>query len=150
MAVIERSASVPYQPIQMLTLVNDIEAYPEFLRWCQGARIESSFGDTVEAALDIGIRGIFRTMRTRNITTIADDDGSSMVRIEMIEGPLKKLAGEWTFSDRAQDGCDVVLTLEYEVHFSPLGVMLGAIFDEIANSQLNAFVRRAEAVYGGS
>ena len=148
MAVIQRSARVSYSAEQMLALVNDIEAYPDFLHWCHAARVEQAAGDTVEAALEIGISGIYKTIRTRN-TTIAGNDsvGAARIRIEMLEGPLKSLRGAWTFVDVNGNGCDVELELEYEVHLSPLGFILRSLFDEIANSQLNAFIRRARVVY---
>lgn len=148
MAVIERSARVPYGARQMVVLVNDIAAYPEFLHWCHAARIEKAEGATVEAALEVGVSGIHRTMRTRNTTAIDESGTSASIRIEMIDGPLKRLQGAWVFTDRPPKGCDVRLTLEYETHRTPFGAILRALFDEIANSQLNAFVRRAERVYG--
>ena len=148
MAAIDRSARVPYSAHQMLTLVNDIDAYPEFLHWCHAARIERQAGATVDAALEIGISGIYKTMRTRNTTRPADEQRPASIRIEMIEGPLKRLQGTWVFTDLEGDGCDIELQIEYEIHLSPLGLILRALFDEIANSQLHAFVRRAHAVYG--
>jgi ribosome-associated toxin RatA of RatAB toxin-antitoxin module len=131
----------------MLTLVNDVEAYPEFLHWCQGARIEKSVGNVVEAALEIGIKGIHKTMRTRN-TTEASAEGRARIHICMVDGPLKRLEGSWLFSDCPANACDIELRLEYEVHSTPFGFLLRAIFDEIANSQLNAFIRRADSLYG--
>lgn len=148
MAVIERSARVPYSADQMLSLVNDIDAYPEFLHWCHAARVERADGPTVDAALEIGISGIYKTIRTRNTTRAADGDSPATIQIEMIEGPLKQLRGTWVFADLAENGCDVELQIEYEVHRSPLGLILRALFDEIANSQLNAFVKRARVVFG--
>jgi ribosome-associated toxin RatA of RatAB toxin-antitoxin module len=150
MAVIERHAHVPYTALQMLTLVNDIGAYPEFLHWCQAARIESSAGQVVDAALEIGVSGVHKTMRTRNTSTVADSGSPARIHIEMLDGPLKRLHGAWTFTDSpASGGCDVELALEYEIHRTPFGMLLRALFDEIANSQLNAFVRRAGVVFGG-
>lgn len=147
MQVIRRSARVPYTVAQMLTLVNDIESYPEFLHWCHAARVEADNGDVVEAALEIGVRGIHRTMRTRNRTQSTADDGTARIQIEMIDGPLKKLQGGWVFAAVEPAGCDVELSLEYEVQRTPFGLLLRTLFDEIANSQLNAFVRRADVVY---
>ena len=151
MASIQRSAQVPYSADQMLALVNDIDMYPEFLHWCHAARIEKTSGATVEAALEIGISGIYKTIRTRNTTSPAGEAGSpASIRIEMLEGPLKSLSGAWSFTDLPGGGSDVALHLDYEVHLSPLGLILRSLFDEIANSQLNAFVRRARVVYGSS
>jgi len=149
MSVIERMASVPFTAEQMLLLVNDIDRYPEFLHWCHGARIESDNGSEVVAALEIGISGIYKTIRTKNTTT-AGNGSPATVRIDMLDGPLKHLHGAWVFDDSGDAGCVVHLRLEYEVHFSPLGMMLRALFDEIANSQLSAFVKRAGVVYGNA
>jgi len=148
MAEILRSAHVPYSAADMLALVNDIGSYPKFLHWCLAARIERSEGAEVEAALDIGISGIHKTMRTRNRTLVPVDGGTASIEIEMIDGPLKRLRGAWTFVDRQAGGSDVTLGLDYEVHRTPFGFLLRTVFDEIANSQLNAFVRRAAVVYG--
>jgi ribosome-associated toxin RatA of RatAB toxin-antitoxin module len=150
MTAIERSASVPYGVEQMLTLVNDIDAYPDFLHWCHAARIEKSDAGVVEAALDVGIKGIYKTIRTRNSTRPPGEGAAARIDIEMIEGPLKRLHGCWEFESQESGGTDVRLKLEYEVHLSPLGLILGTLFDEIAHSQLRAFVRRADQVYGTS
>jgi ribosome-associated toxin RatA of RatAB toxin-antitoxin module len=61
---------------------------------------------------------------------------------------LKRLEGNWRFSDCSPGACDIELRLDYEVHLTPFGFLLRTIFDEIANSQLNAFIRRADAIYG--
>lgn len=148
MAVIERSAHVPYSADQMLALVNDVDAYPEFLHWCQSARVDRTNGSTVEASMEIGIAGISKTIRTRNTTIASENGGDARIQIEMLEGPMKTLRGFWQFAGPAQAGCDIVLRLEYEVARSPFGLLLRGLFDEIANSQLNAFVARARVVYG--
>jgi len=148
MAEIRRSARVPYSAQQMLNLVNDIEAYPRFLHWCSDARVEKTDGPVVVAALDIGLSGIHKTMRTRNTTTPVSADGRASIRLEMLDGPLQRLHGSWSFADISADGCEVVLMLEYETHRTPFGLLLRTLFDEIANSQLNAFSSRAAEVYG--
>ena len=148
MPVIQRSARVPYSADRMLALVNDVEAYPEFLHWCRSARIEREEGGTVDASLDIGVSGIHRMMRTRNTTEPVSPGKPARIRIRLLEGPLQRLEGAWTFHARGPDGCDIDLRLEYETHRTPFGLLLKTLFDEIANSQLKAFVRRAAAIYG--
>jgi len=147
MAVIQRRARVAYSPSEMLQLVNDIESYPEFLHWCHAARIEKRSGAAVEAALDIGIGGIYRTMRTRNTTDPGGDGRPAAIHIEMLSGPVQELRGTWTFAEREPGGCDIELRLEYQMHRGPFGRLLRTLFDEIANSQLNAFIRRADRLF---
>ncbi len=81
MAIMQRSAQVPYDADQMLTLVNDIAAYPEFLHWCHAARIDTVAGTTVEATLEIGLSGVYKTIRTRNSTR--NSNAGNPARIEM-------------------------------------------------------------------
>ena len=147
MPTIKRVMRVPYSAGEMLALVNDIEAYPGFLHWCRAARVERSSASSVDAALDIGIGGVHKTMRTRNTTAVTEDERAANIRIEMLDGPLKRLVGDWSFVDSADGGSTVELALEYEVHRTPFGMLLRTVFDDIASSQLNAFVRRADALY---
>jgi ribosome-associated toxin RatA of RatAB toxin-antitoxin module len=66
----------------------------------------------------------------------------------MLDGPLQHLEGAWSFVDRGPAGCDIDLLLDYDTHRTPFGLLLRTLFDEIANSQLKAFVRRADSIYG--
>jgi ribosome-associated toxin RatA of RatAB toxin-antitoxin module len=127
----------------MFDLVNDIEAYPTFLNWCAGARVESAGEHHVEAAIDIGIAGLRKTFRTRNTL-----ERPKRIAIALLSGPFRRLDGAWTFEDAPSGGAEIALALDYEVSHSPLAVLLGTAFEEIARSQLSAFVRRAEEVYG--
>lgn len=141
-----KRAQVPYSPDQMFALVNDVESYPEFLHWCRDARIVSRFENGVEAALDIGIRGIHKTFRTRNTLLPPGDGAPGRIDIALVSGPFRKLEGAWTFT-ATEGGCEVRVDLDYEISSMPLGTIFSAVFEEIARSQINAFVRRAAEVY---
>lgn len=143
MRSIRRSARVPHTAAQMFDLVNDVEAYPQFLHWCRGARIERCEGDTIDAVLDIGISGIHKSFRTRN-TLLAP----TAIEIQLVSGPFRHLDGKWSFEDRAEGGSEVSLVLEFEVVTSPLSMIFSTVFEELARSQMNAFVVRARELYG--
>jgi ribosome-associated toxin RatA of RatAB toxin-antitoxin module len=140
---VKRSARVPYTPEQMFDLVNDVEAYPKFLHWCRGARIESKQGNTVEATLDIGVLGFHQSFRTRNTLQRPERIG-----IDLVSGPFRRLRGEWRFS-AVDRGTDIALTLTFEVTLSPFGVVFAKVFEELAAAQMTAFVERARKIYGG-
>jgi ribosome-associated toxin RatA of RatAB toxin-antitoxin module len=140
---VQRSAHVPYTAEQMFDLVNDIESYPLFLHWCSGARIDVRQGNTVEASLDIGVLGFRRSFRTRN--TLARP---STIQIELVSGPFRRLRGEWKFTPRPEGGCDVSLSLQFEVTVSPFGTVFSKVFEELAGAQMTAFTDRAAKVYG--
>lgn len=144
MPTVKRSARVPYTTDQMFDLVNDVESYPKFLHWCRGARIEASYGSTVEATLEIGAFGFQQSFRTRNTLQRPE-----RIAIDLVSGPFRRLRGEWRFVAAPGQGTDISLTLTFEVTLSPFGVVFAKVFEELAASQMTAFVARAKKVYGG-
>lgn len=140
---VRRGARVPYTAAQMFDLVNDVEAYPEFLHWCRGARIEGKEGDTIEAVLDIGVGAIHKHFRTRNTL-----EPPRSIEIELVSGPFRHLDGKWSFEDLDEGGSQVLLELEFEVAPSPLGMLFSAVFEELVRSQMNAFIERARQLHG--
>jgi ribosome-associated toxin RatA of RatAB toxin-antitoxin module len=143
MRTIQRSARVKYSAGQMFELVDDIESYPKFLPWCQRASVQLRSGEVVEATLDIGLGGVNKQFSTRNRLTQSD-----RIDIELLKGPFKSLEGTWTFEGHEDGGSEVKLVLEFEVAHSPLNMVFALLFEEVARSQVLAFVGRAEALYG--
>jgi ribosome-associated toxin RatA of RatAB toxin-antitoxin module len=143
MSSVRRSLRVHFTAAQMFDLVADVESYPEFLLWCRGARMCGSTSNTVDAEIDVGIAGIRKSFRTRNTL-----DRPHSISIALLSGPFRRLDGAWTFADLAEGRAEVALALDFEVVHSPLAFAFAAIFEEVARSQLSAFVGRAEQVYG--
>jgi ribosome-associated toxin RatA of RatAB toxin-antitoxin module len=129
----------------MFDLVNDIESYPKFLHWCRGGRIDVRQGNTIEATLDIGVLGFQQSFRTRN--TLARPE---LIQIQLVSGPFRRLRGEWRFAPGAGSGTDISLSLAFEVTSSPFGVVFARVFEELAGSQMSAFIDRAGKLYGGT
>lgn len=148
MPSVRRTAHVPYSAMQMFGLVNDVAAYPEFLGWCTNARVESRSRDEMVASVDIGVRGISQSFRTHNKLTWPGPNSPGRVDMKLVSGPFRRLEGAWSFADAEQGGSDVRLELDYELSFSPLRVVFSVLFDEIARSQMEAFIDRARQVYG--
>ena len=126
----------------MYALVNDVEAYPEFLQWCNGARIISEREAELTAELDVGLGGISRSFSTINVL-----DPPHRIVVKLHKGPFRTLEGAWSFTE-TDSGCRISLVLDFSVSLSPLGVVLSAAFEEIARSQMDAFIRRAGQLYG--
>lgn len=143
MPTVKRTARVPYTTEQMFDLVNDVESYPKFLHWCRAARIDAKHGNTIEATLEIGMLGFHQSFRTRNTLTRPDRIG-----IDLVSGPFRRLRGEWRFSNAADGGTEVSLALAFEVASSPFGFVFAKVFEELAASQMTAFIERARKVYG--
>lgn len=127
----------------MFDLVEDVASYPEFLHWCRSASVSRVSDTVIEATLDIGLRGVHKSFRTRNTS-----ERPSAIQIELISGPFRHLDGCWRFDELTGGGSRVSVTLSFEVSSSPLDRLFSLVFEELARAQMNAFTARARALYG--
>ena len=75
------------------------------------------------------------------------------VHLKLVEGPFSKLDGTWKFTpvgDEGERACRVELELHYGFDSIALQALVGPVFDKIASTLVEAFVKRAEQVYGAS
>jgi ribosome-associated toxin RatA of RatAB toxin-antitoxin module len=143
MITLNRSALVGHEAEAMYRLVTDIEAYPLFLPWCRRATIHESRADYVRATLGIDFRGVRQEFTTEN-----RNEPVQRVQMRLIDGPFKSLAGEWRFVPLAADACKVELDLAYEFASPLLERLVGPVFNHIANTLVDAFIRRADSAAG--
>jgi ribosome-associated toxin RatA of RatAB toxin-antitoxin module len=130
----------------MFRLVTDVARYPEFLPWCDQARVLETDAQGMVAEVGISLGGIQQTFTTRN----THEEGRS-VAVSLVKGPFSNLSGMWRFipvGDGTQRACKVELDLHYGFSSKTLATLVGPVFDKIAASLVDAFVKRAEAVYG--
>ena len=130
----------------MFDLVTAVERYPEFLPWCDRAQVleHSEAGMTAEVGIALG--GIRQTFVTRNVHELGE-----RVQMHLVKGPFSRLEGDWRFlpvGDGTQRACKVELQLNYGFSSAALAALVGPVFDRIAATMVDAFVKRAEQVYG--
>ena len=143
MRKVNRSAIVPYSAREMFVLVDDVEAYPEFLPWCNQAEIHNRTEDSVEATLELHKGSVSNKFTTRNTRKEFDE-----IDLALIGGPFRHLAGGWRFKELGDDGCKVLLELDFEFESRLVDMMFGSFFEDICNSLVDAFTKRAEVVFG--
>lgn len=146
MKTVNKSVLIWYSPAEMYALVTDVASYPQFLPWCDHANVleEDDAGMTAEIGIAIG--GVRQTFTTRNTHIDA-----RAVDMQLIKGPFSRLDGHWRFvplGDGTQRACRVELNLNYGFDNATLGKLVGPVFGRIASSLVDAFVKRAEQVYG--
>ena len=144
MPTVRKSAIVPRSCEAMFDLVEDIESYPEFLPWCSGTEVFERGPGITRARLDVSYHGL----RT-HVSTLNRKQAPERIELEFEDGPFKRFGGEWRFSPLGGEGCKVELALDYELSSGALATLLGPLFGDIADTMMESFVRRAEAV-GGS
>lgn len=141
--MVEKSVLVEYPAERMYGLVEDVESYPEFLPWCGGTRIISRDGDTLRAEVQIDFRGIRQRFSTENRA-----QPPQLIEMKLVEGPFRHLDGRWHFKALGDEACKIEFQLHYEFSSRLLGKLVGPVFNYIANTFVDAFVHRAEILYG--
>jgi ribosome-associated toxin RatA of RatAB toxin-antitoxin module len=151
MKTVRKSVLIWYSAQEMFDLVTDPRRYPQFLPWCSHARVISGDERGMVAELSLAFMGIKQSFTTRN-EHIVSASGAREERIHLVNGPFSKLEGRWQFTPVGQAGeraCRVELTLDYGFSNPLLARLVGPVFDKIAASLVDAFVQRADQVYGG-
>ena len=146
MKQVNKSVLIWYTPEEMFALVTDVARYPEFLPWCDHAKVLEHTNNGVVAEVGIAMAGVRQTFVTRNI-----HEEGRRVQLELVKGPFSKLSGDWKFEpvgDGNERAARVSLRLDYGFAKGVLGTLVGPIFDRIAGSMVDAFVKRAEQIYG--
>jgi ribosome-associated toxin RatA of RatAB toxin-antitoxin module len=123
----------------MYSLVDAVEEYPDFLPWCGGAKIHARTTDIVEAEIRIDYRGIRQSFVTRNVNRPFEQ-----IDMRFVRGPFRSLTGQWQFAGLGGEGCRIDFKLEWEFASGVLGHLIAPVFDSIANTMVDAFVRRAD------
>ncbi|HEY2560378.1 MAG TPA: type II toxin-antitoxin system RatA family toxin [Caldimonas sp.] len=152
MKQVRKSVLLWYSPHEIYRLVVDIERYPEFLPWCERVDIIGRDERTVTARLFLGYAGLRHAFTTHN--ALVPDES---VTIGLIDGPFSLLDGHWRFvplplasapSDAAEAACKIEFEMRYAFSNSVLEAAISPVFDRIANTFVDSFVKRAEQVYG--
>ena len=147
MKTVNKSVLLWYSPEEMYALVTDVAQYPQFLPWCDRAAVLSQDAAGVTAEVGIAFSGIHQSFTTRNTHIVG-----RQVDMALVKGPFSQLEGQWTFlpvGDGSQRACKVTLSLRYGFESAVLARLVGPVFDKIAATLVDAFVKRAQQVYGG-
>jgi ribosome-associated toxin RatA of RatAB toxin-antitoxin module len=146
MKTVQKSVLIWYSAEEMFALVTDVPKYCEFLPWCDHASVVAQEPNGMKAEIGIAFSGIHQTFTTRNTHVPGRE-----VRIKLVDGPFSSLDGCWQFQPLGEGGqraCKETQELQYDFKNAALATLVGPVFDRIAGSMVDAFVKRAEQVYG--
>ena len=143
MELVDRSALLPYTADEMYALVSDILTYPQFLPWCSGTEILSQEGEELSARIGFSVGGVSQSFTTRNRLQSGKE-----IAMQLVDGPFSQLEGRWRFEPLGDAGCKISLLLEYDFSSKMVSLVVGPVFNKIANTLVDAFQKRALEVYG--
>jgi len=138
MVSIKKSALVLFSREEMFNLVDSVEDYPDFLPWCGGTEVLTKTSKVTKASIKINFRGVKQTFTTENNKNVP----KKMV-IKLINGPFKELSGEWRFIELDKDACRIELELHYQFSNIILEKLISPVFNIIANTFIDNFVKEA-------
>ena len=152
MKQVRKTVLLWYSPAEIYCLVTAIERYPEFLPWCERVEVLSRDERDVTARLHLAYSGLRHAFTTKN-ETVPDES----VRIGLVDGPFSLLDGLWRFVPLplastpgavVEAACKIEFEMRYAFSNAILEAAISPVFDRIANTFVDSFVRRAEQVYG--
>jgi ribosome-associated toxin RatA of RatAB toxin-antitoxin module len=129
----------------MFALVEDVESYPRFLPWCERASVSVREPFRTVATLNVAFHGLKEQFTTENLL-----EPGETIWMRLVSGPFRSLEGGWRFTELAQNACKVEFSLRYEFSSVILERLIGPAFRRIADSLVDAFVRRARETIGRS
>lgn len=123
----------------MFDLIEAAEHYPEFMPWCSHASILERSAQLVVARLTVDYHGARFDFTTRNPKRRPE-----WMAITLVDGPFERFEGEWRLTELAPAACRIDFGLSYEFGGPLVGRLAAPVFGSIANTMVDAFVRRAE------
>lgn len=127
----------------MFDLVADVARYGEFLPWVIAVRIRSDSDTEMLADLIVGFKGL-----RENFTSKVRKSRPDHITVDYIDGPLRHLHNEWRFSDLPEGGSTVDFMVDFAFKSRVFEALAGQVFERALNKMTDAFVGRAEALYG--
>jgi ribosome-associated toxin RatA of RatAB toxin-antitoxin module len=140
---ISKRLLVPYSAERMFDLIEAAEHYPASMPWCASAAIVERSDDVVVADIVVAHKGVRFDFRTRN-----PKRRPQAMSIRLERGPFRRFEGEWRLWPLGGDGCRIEFEMRYDFN-SVMARLAGPVFDRITSAMVDAYVARADALYGG-
>jgi ribosome-associated toxin RatA of RatAB toxin-antitoxin module len=142
---VKKSVLLWYSPHEMYELVTAVKDYPKFLPWCERADVLETHAGGMTVRLGLRYAGVHHAFTTRN-QHVPD----SSVVVSLVDGPFSQLDGTWRFQKlgSTENACKIEFDMRYAFSNATLEALVSPVFDRVANTFVDSFVKRAEQVYG--
>jgi len=138
MVTIKKHAIVLHPRARLFELVDRVEDYPDFLPWCGHSEVLERTDTITRATILINYKGVKQSFTTENTKAYPEQ-----MHIKLIDGPFKKLEGQWQFIEIEAGACRIELELHYEFSNIILDKLISPVFSMIANTFIDNFVAQA-------
>jgi len=142
---VKKSVLLWYSPHEMYELVTAVRDYPTFLPWCERAEVLETHAGGMTVRLALQYAGMHHAFTTRN-----EHEPDQSVVVSLVDGPFSQLDGTWRFLPlgATENACKIEFDMRYAFSNAALEALVSPVFDRVANTFVDSFVKRAEQVYG--
>ena len=123
-------------------MVNDVALYQDYLPSCSRSEVIESSPELMVARLTLTRAGVSQQFTTRNKLA-----APQRIDLQLVEGPFTTLNGYWLFSQLGEDGCKTEMNLKFDFNSRMLNATFGKVFEQVADSLVEAFCERAKVLY---
>ena len=136
-----------YTADQMYAVVADVERYPEFLPWCSKLIVQKREHQNRIEFITAEMFIAYPPLRERYISRVRLDPEKRTIEARHVEGPFQRLDTRWRFVPLAT-GSEVHFLIDFAFRSFVLTTVAGGVFGIAASRMAEAFVQRAETLYG--
>ena len=146
----ETRKAVAHSAEEMFDLVADVERYPEFVPFCERLEVRARrrHGDCEEliASMVVG----YKLLRETFTSKVTLDRPALQIRADYLDGPFRSMENRWEFKPAGEGRSEIHFCITYEFRSRTLDALMGRMFDRVFRHFADAFLARADAVYGAT
>ena len=137
---------IPCNKNDLVTMILDIEKYPEFVPWCLSGKIhrKEDKPDMIEMEADLTVGKKFLNQTYTSHVTYYKDNGKILVN--NIGGPLKHLENKWQIRE-INNQSEVHFEIDFEIKNIVYNMIMQKSFDLGLKKIADAFEERAIKLY---
>ena len=141
---------IPCKKKDLISMVLDIEKYPEFVPFCFDSKIHENKdeGDLKKIIADLTIgKGPFKDTYKSDVVLNKKED---KIFVKNIDGPLNHLSNNWTFIDKKNGITEVIFDIDFEIKNKFLNSIMTVSFQFGLEKIADAFQKRAKELFSNS
>jgi coenzyme Q-binding protein COQ10 len=133
----------------LFRLVSELEKYPEFVPACQRTRVLNRKANGPDRTIIVSRMTVgYGAARVSYANRTVADLAKRQIRVNAIDGPLRRLDVLWTFqADGSEEATDVAFATSYEFSNPVLAALATGVFESMFRQILTAFERRADQLF---
>lgn len=139
---IAETRHLPFSAEQMFDLVADVARYAEFLPWVVATRVRTDSETEMVADMLVGFAAL-----KEKFTSRVHKLRPTNIRVDYLDGPLKRLENDWTFLAIDERSCRIDFCVDFSFRNALFERLAGHHLDRAFRRMVGAFETRAAALY---